>query len=62
MNTATLVDSHCHLDRLAFDQIEGGLGGALAQAKAVGVEHFLCVAINLEAYPAMRALVDPFPE
>jgi TatD DNase family protein len=64
MNTAiaSLVDSHCHLDRLAFDQIEGGLGGALSQAKAVGVEHFLCVAINLEAYPAMRALVDPFPQ
>lgn len=57
-----LVDSHCHLDRLAFDQIEGGLAGALEQARAVGVEHFLCVAINLEAYPAMRALVEPFPE
>lgn len=64
MNTAitALVDSHCHLDRLAFDQIEGGLDGALAQAKSMGVEHFLCVAINLEAYPAMRALVDPFPQ
>lgn len=57
-----LVDSHCHLDRLAFDQIEGGLAGALEQARAVGVGHFLCVAINLEAYPAMRALVEPFPE
>lgn len=57
-----LVDSHCHLDRLAFDQIEGGLAGALAQAQAAGVGHFLCVAINLEAYPAMRALVDPFPQ
>jgi TatD DNase family protein len=57
-----LVDSHCHLDRLAFDQIEGGLGGALQQAAAAGVGHFLCVAINLEAYPAMRALVDPFPQ
>ena len=57
-----LVDSHCHLDRLAFDAIEGGLAGALAKAKRRGVEHFLCVAINLDAYPAMRELVDPFPE
>ncbi len=57
-----LVDSHCHLDRLAFDQIEGGLAGALAQARAAGVGRFLCVAINLDAYPAMRALVEPFPE
>ena len=57
-----LVDSHCHLDRLAFDVIEGGLAGALTEAKRRGVEHFLCVAINLDAYPAMRELVDPFPE
>jgi TatD DNase family protein len=57
-----LVDSHCHLDRLAFDQIEGGLAGALEEAAAAGVGHFLCVAINLEAYPAMRALVEPFPQ
>ena len=57
-----LVDSHCHLDRLDFSQIPDGLAGALREAHAVGVEHFLCVAINLDAYPAMRALVDPFPE
>lgn len=56
-----LVDSHCHLDRLAFDQIEGGLAGAIDHARSMGVEHFLCVSINLEAYPAMRELVDPFP-
>lgn len=59
---AVLVDSHCHLDRLAFDQIEGGLAGALDQAAVAGVGHFLCVAINLETYPAMRSLVDPFPQ
>lgn len=57
-----LVDSHCHLDRLAFDQIEGGLAGALALAKEAGVGHLLCVAINLEDYPAMRALVEAYPE
>lgn len=57
-----LVDSHCHLDRLVFDQIEGGLAGALEQARAAGVGHLLCVAINLEDYPAMRVLVDPFPQ
>ena len=65
MTTTTptlLVDSHCHLDRLAFDQIEGGLAGALEQARAAGVGHFLCVAINLESYPAMRALIEPFPD
>lgn len=57
-----LVDSHCHLDRLDFSQIPDGLAGALREAHAAGVGHFLCVAINLDAYPAMRALVAPFPE
>jgi len=60
--TNQLVDSHCHLDRLAFDHIDGGLAGALDQARVAGVGHLLCVAINLEAYPAMRALVEPFPQ
>lgn len=57
-----LVDSHCHLDRLDFSQFEGGLGEALQAAEDVGVSHFLCVAINLDSYPAMRRLVDPFPQ
>lgn len=57
-----LVDSHCHLDRLDFTAFPGGLADALAQADAAGVKHFLCVAINLASYPAMRQLVDPFPQ
>lgn len=57
-----LVDSHCHLDRLDFSQFEGGLAEALQAAETAGVGHFLCVAINLDSYPAMRQLVDPFPQ
>lgn len=57
-----LVDSHCHLDRLDVTHIADGLAGALRTAHGAGVGHFLCVAIDLAAYPAMRALVDPFPE
>lgn len=57
-----LVDSHCHLDRLDFEQIPGGLAGALSSAASAGVGHFLCVAINLDSYPAMYELVAPFPQ
>ncbi|MHB8471987.1 MAG: TatD family hydrolase [Gammaproteobacteria bacterium] len=53
-----LVDSHCHLDRLDLAPYEGKLSGALDAARANGVEHMLCVAIDLEAYPAMLALVE----
>jgi TatD DNase family protein len=57
-----LVDSHCHLDRLELTPYDGQLVGALDAARANGVEHMLCVAIDLEAYPAMLALVEHIPD
>ncbi|WJW74261.1 TatD family hydrolase [Thiohalobacter sp. IOR34] len=53
-----LVDSHCHLDRLDLDPAAGGLDAVLERAREAGVGHLLCVAINLDAYPAMRRLVE----
>jgi TatD DNase family protein len=52
-----LVDSHCHLDCLKLKDWDEGLDGALADAKKLGVGHFLCVSINLKAYPKMLELV-----
>lgn len=53
-----LADSHCHLDLLDLSSFSGGLAGALEAARAQGVTQFLCVSINLEAYPRMRSLVE----
>jgi len=55
-----LVDSHCHLDRLDLKPFNGQLGAALEAAAQQGVDHFLCVCISLEAWPAMAQLVEPF--
>ncbi|MDX1656993.1 MAG: TatD family hydrolase, partial [Candidatus Competibacteraceae bacterium] len=55
-----LIDSHCHLDRLDLTPFEGRLEGALEAAAAKGVEHFLCVAVDLERWPAMAAAMEPF--
>ncbi len=57
-----LVDSHCHLDRLELSKYDGDLAGALRQAHDNGVERMLCVSIDLEAWPAMVAAVEPYPE
>ncbi|MFP4611362.1 MAG: TatD family hydrolase, partial [Thiohalophilus sp.] len=43
-----LVDSHCHLDRLDLEPFDGQLEGALQNAREHGVEHMLCVCINME--------------
>lgn len=52
------IDSHCHLDRVALDAYDGDFSRFLSQTTDAGVSHLLCVAIDLENYPAMLALVD----
>lgn len=56
------VDSHCHLDRLDLTPFEGQLSKALAVAEDNGVSHFLCVAIDLESWPAMYRQVADYPQ
>lgn len=60
-NPIRFVDSHCHLDRLDLKPFDGKLESALAAARNVGVEYFLCVAINLEAIPYLAAIAEQFP-
>lgn len=56
-----LVDSHCHLDRVSLKPYEKDFDRFMQATSASGVGHMLCVSIDLEHYPAMRALVDPYP-
>ncbi|MGB0712269.1 MAG: TatD family hydrolase [Gammaproteobacteria bacterium] len=53
-----LIDSHCHLDMLDLSHFDGGLDGVLDQGSEMGVGHYLCVSVDLEAYPSMRDLVS----
>jgi len=55
-----LVDSHCHLDRIDLTPYGGDFQAFMDATAAAGVERMLCVSIDLEHYPAMRALVEPF--
>ena len=56
-----LVDSHCHLDRVDLRHYDGDFAQLMQATAEAGVDHLLCVSIDLEHYPAMRRLVDPFP-
>ncbi len=42
-----LVDSHCHLDKLDLTSYDGSLDAALQYAREQGIEHFLCVCIDM---------------
>jgi len=57
-----LIDSHCHLDRLDLKPYEGDFSRLMQTAKEEGIGHFLCVSIDMEAYPAMKALVADYPQ
>lgn len=56
-----LVDSHCHLDRLDFTRFGGSLAGVLDTAAAQGVTRLLSVATDLESWPALARLTEPYP-
>lgn len=55
-----IVDSHCHLDLLDLASCGGSLDAVLDNARANGVEHMLCVSVNLERFPTMLALAERY--
>ncbi|OGT91255.1 MAG: deoxyribonuclease [Gammaproteobacteria bacterium RIFOXYA12_FULL_61_12] len=53
-----LVDSHCHLDRVGLGPYDGDFFRFLDRTREAGVGQMLCVAIDMEKYPAMVRLVE----
>jgi len=56
-----LADSHCHLDRINLAPFGGGLAGVLDAAAANGVTRLLSVAVDLENWPALARMTEPYP-
>ncbi|MCG8017476.1 MAG: TatD family hydrolase [Candidatus Thiodiazotropha sp. 'RUGA'] len=57
-----LVDSHCHLDRVALDHYANDFGQFVASTLDSGISHMLCVSIDLESWPSMVSLVESYPQ
>ena len=57
-----LVDSHCHLDRVDLEPYHNDFSQLVSQTLQSGVEHMLCVSIDLESWPAMVSLIKDFPQ
>lgn len=57
-----LIDSHCHLDHLDLSQYNGDLDLALQAANAQGVQHFLCVCIDLEHFPNLITIAEQYSQ
>ncbi|WP_394753679.1 TatD family hydrolase [Crenothrix sp.] len=57
-----LIDSHCHLDRIDLAPYQNDFSCFMDEATHSKIEHLLCIAIDLENYPAMLDLIDGFPQ
>src|SRR3569623_3576755 len=58
----TLVDSHCHLDRLDLAKLGGDLGAVLAHAGDEGITRMLCECIDLDNFPDVLRLAREYPQ
>lgn len=56
------IDSHCHLDRIDLSPYANDFNAFVEDARNQQIRHMLCIAIDLESYPEMRALVEPYPD
>ncbi len=57
-----LIDSHCHLDRIDLGPYQNDFGAFMEHARNSQIRHQLCIAIDLENYPAMLELVSAYPD
>ncbi len=55
-----LIDSHCHLDKIDLSPYNDDFAVFMQEAEKQQLEHMLCISIDLEAYPAMCELVNPY--
>lgn len=52
------IDSHCHIN---FPDLAGNLPGVFDLMAANQVSHALCISVELEKFPDIRALAETYP-
>lgn len=55
------IDSHCHLDRIDLKPYQDDFAVFMQEVQQQNIQHLLCIAIDLESYPAMFELVKDYP-
>lgn len=56
------VDSHCHLDCIKLDEFDNDYDVLIQRCLAAGVEHMLCVSIDMHKYPHMLQQAENYPQ
>ncbi|MBA2711083.1 MAG: TatD family hydrolase [Tatlockia sp.] len=55
-----LIDSHCHLNFIDLTEFNNDLDQVIAEAAEAGVQHYLCVAVELDDYPALCKIAERY--
>ena len=56
-----IVDSHCHLNMLDLAPYNGELAGAIAAAKARGVDYILTISVDFPKLQEVVSIAEQFP-
>lgn len=54
------VDSHCHLDKLNYDDLHISVEDVINKAKQANVTELLSVGVTLDSFPNMLEMIEPF--
>lgn len=57
-----IVDSHCHLDALDYENLHKDVADVVEKAKQRGVQHLLAVGVTLKRFEQMYDVLKPFSE
>lgn len=56
-----IVDSHCHIDQLDLSLFDGNMDNIIQAAKEHDVIYLLCVCIDMNNFPAVKAIAERYP-
>ena len=54
------VDSHCHLDKLNYQDLHENIADVVAKAESARVESMLSVGVTMDSFPSMLEAIKPF--
>ncbi|MCA0937817.1 YchF/TatD family DNA exonuclease [Vibrio alginolyticus] len=54
------VDSHCHLDKLNYDDLHINVEDVINKAKEANVTELLSVGVTLDSFPGMMDMIAPY--
>ncbi|MBW3696555.1 YchF/TatD family DNA exonuclease [Vibrio sp. T187] len=54
------VDSHCHLDKLDYQELHTNVDDVIQKAQAANVKQLLSVGVTLDSFPNMLEMIAPY--